>query len=688
MIERLLIANRGEIARRIMRTCRQLGVETVAVYSDPDADAAFVGDADVAVALGGETPGESYLRVEAIIDAARRTGADAIHPGYGFLSENAGFARAVTGAGLTWVGPGPAAIEAMGSKLEAKARMEAAGVPLLPSADLTGMGADEAAGAAESIGYPVLIKASAGGGGRGMRIVPGPAELAEAVAGAAREAESAFGDGTIYAERYVSPSRHVEVQIFGDASGRVVHFGERECSVQRRHQKIIEEAPSPSLDDATRSALHAAAVAAGEAIGYTNAGTVEFLLTADGGEFFFLEVNTRLQVEHPVTEAVHGVDLVRLQLEVAAGGAVPHQDAIGPPDGHAVEARLYAEDPTADYLPSTGPVRTFVVPGAASTDPSEGVRLDSAIDSGSSGEVSRFYDPMVAKVIAHAPTRTAAARRLASALAGSRIDGIATNRELLVRTLRHPEFLGDDSGTGSSNRGDSDFLVRNDPAALGRPLLDGEDLAVAAAAAALALQVVNRATDANTAGVASGFRNVVTDPQRVVLAVGERELTVEYLFRRGRLERLAVDGEDLGHPVLHGASATEVDLALDGLRRRYAVSPRGAPAAAGSDRVSTVAVAGPAGAVTLSVVPRFGEPTSGGPAGSTVASMPGTVVKVAVEPGDRVADGDVLVVLEAMKMELTVAATVSGVVASVPVEAGDGVEAGTVLVVVEPDEPA
>ncbi|MEM9561788.1 MAG: biotin carboxylase N-terminal domain-containing protein [Actinomycetota bacterium] len=687
MIERLLIANRGEIARRIMRTCRHLGVETVAVYSDPDADAAFVADADVAVALGGETPAESYLRVDAIVDAARRTGADAIHPGYGFLSENASFARAVTEAGLIWVGPGPEAIEAMGSKLEAKARMEAAGVPLLPSADLTGLSAAETAVAAEAIGYPVLIKASAGGGGRGMRIVSDPTALDEAVAGAAREAESAFGDGTIYAERYVSPSRHVEVQIFGDASGRVVHVGERECSVQRRHQKIIEEAPSPSLDDATRSALHAAAVAAGEAIGYANAGTVEFLLTADGSEFFFLEVNTRLQVEHPVTEAVFGLDLVRLQLEVASGGPVPDQEAIGQPQGHAMEARLYAEDPTADYLPSTGPVRTFVVPGADTTDPANGVRLDSAIDSGSSGEVSRFYDPMVAKVIAHAPTRTAAARRLASALARSRIDGIATNRELLVRTLRHPEFLGDDSGAG--NRGDSDFLARNDPAVLGRALLDGDDLAVAASAAALALQVVNRSTDANTAGVASGFRNVVTDPQRTVLAVGERELAVDYLFRRGRLERLAVDGEDLGQPVLHVVSATEVDLAIDGLRRRFAVSPSGSTA--GVDRpdgVSTIAVSGPAGSVTLAVVPRFAEPTSGGPAGSTVATMPGTVVKVAVEPGDRVAEGDVLVVLEAMKMELTVAATVGGVVASVPVVAGDGVEAGTVLVVVEPDEPA
>ncbi|MGI9613123.1 MAG: biotin carboxylase N-terminal domain-containing protein, partial [Acidimicrobiales bacterium] len=335
MIERLLVANRGEIARRVMRTCRALGIETVAVFSDADADAAFVADADLAVPIGGETPADSYLRIDAIVDAARRSGADAVHPGYGFLAESAPFARAVAEAGLTFVGPSPEAIDAMGSKLEAKRRMAEAGVPLLPSAELTGLDEAAAAAAAADVGYPILIKASAGGGGRGMRIVAEPEALAEAVAGAAREATSAFGDGTIYAERYVSPSRHVEVQIFGDTTGRVVHFGERECSIQRRHQKIIEEAPSASLDDETRGELHAAAVRAGEAIGYTNAGTVEFLLAPPGAdgrpELFFLEVNTRLQVEHPVTEAIYGVDLVELQLEVADGGQVPEQSTIGPP---------------------------------------------------------------------------------------------------------------------------------------------------------------------------------------------------------------------------------------------------------------------------------------------------------------------------------------------------------------------
>ena len=662
MIERLLVANRGEIARRVMRTCRALGIETVAVFSDADADAAFVADADVSVSIGGEAPADSYLRIDAIVDAAHRSGADAIHPGYGFLAESASFARAIAEAGLTFVGPSPEAIDAMGSKLEAKRRMAEAGVPLLPSAELTGLDEAAAAAAAAEVGYPILIKASAGGGGRGMRIVAEPGALADAVEGAAREATSAFGDGTIYAERYVSPSRHVEVQIFGDNTGRVVHFGERECSIQRRHQKIIEEAPSASLDEETRAELHAAAVRAGEAIGYTNAGTVEFLLAPAGEdgrpELFFLEVNTRLQVEHPVTEAIYGVDLVELQLDVAAGGLVPDQSTIGPPDGHAVEARLYAEDPTADFRPSTGAVRSFAVP--------HGVRLDTAIDPAptAAGVVTQFYDPMIAKVIAHGPNRVVATRRLAGALAGTVVDGIATNRELLVRTLRHPEY---------HEQGDSGFLERNDPAELGRPLLEGDNLATASVAAALALQAVHRAEDQHTAGVASGFRNVATAGQRLQLTVGERVVDVQYRFERGRLVTCSVDGQALADPIVYAASATSVDLAIDGVRRRFEV---------GVGPVS-VSVVGPAGAVVFGREPRFVEPTDVTEPGSTVATMPGTIVSVSVAVGDTVAPGDVLLVMEAMKMELTVAATSSGVVATVSVAAGEAVEAGAVLVVVE-----
>ncbi len=659
MFERLLIANRGEIARRLMRTCVDLGVETVAVFSDADEDAAFVHDADLAVGLGGNAPVDSYLRIDAIVEAARRTGADAVHPGYGFLAENASFARAVCDAGMVFVGPSPEVIEVMGSKLEAKRRMADAGVPLLPSAELAGLDDQGVLAAGDAVGYPLLVKASAGGGGRGMRIVTTAGELADAVAGAAREAESAFGDGTVYAERYVSPSRHVEVQIFGDGSGRVVHFHERECSIQRRHQKIVEEAPSPSLDAETRTALHRAAVQAGEAIGYTNAGTVEFLLAPPGAgghtEFFFLEVNTRLQVEHAVTEAVLGVDLVELQLQVAAGGEVPVQGDIGPVSGHAVEARLYAEDPTQDYRPTTGVVHHFAVPGP--------VRLDTAMDD--EGEVSQFYDPMIAKVIAHAPTRDTAIRQLAASLAGATIDGIATNRELLVRTLRHAEFVG--------GQGDSDFLVRNDPAELGRSLVEGTEAAIHAAAAGLALQCVNRATDGHTPSVATGFRNVATEPQRLELVHGDRSVMVEYRFQRGRLVDLAVDGVELAAPVVYGLGPDLVDLGIDGVRRELDVRIHPGQVSVSTHR----------GAIVFDRAPRFLEPEDQIDPGSTVATMPGTIVAVPVGEGDTVEAGDVLVIMEAMKMELSVSAGVAGVVTAVPVAVGDSVEAGSILVVVE-----
>lgn len=689
MIERLLVANRGEIARRIMRTCRHLGIETVAVYSDADADAALVRDADMSVGLGGDSPSESYLRVDAVIDAAHRTGADAVHPGYGFLAESAPFARAVSDAGLVFVGPRADVIAAMGSKLEAKRLMAAAGVPLLPSAVLTGLDDDACAAAAAEVGYPLLVKASAGGGGRGMRVVGSADQLPDAVESASREAASAFGDGTVFAERHVAPSRHVEVQILGDDSGRVVHLHERDCSIQRRHQKIIEEAPAPTISDATRTALHGAAVRAGEAIGYTNAGTVEFLLAPSPGggpeEFYFLEVNTRLQVEHPVTEAVLGVDLVELQLRVAAGKDVPPQDEIGSPNGHAVEARLYAEDPTADFLPSSGIVHAFSVPGD--------VRVDSILDNPSgaasdevvtgpaaetAGVVPRFYDPMIAKVIAHAPTREDAARKLAASLAGATVDGIRTNRDLLVRTLRHPEFL--------TGRGDSSFLERHSPSELGRPLVEGAERACHAAAAALALQALHRGSDDHTGSVSTGFRNVPSAPQRVSLvdrdaggsdgAAGSDdagEHAVEYRFTRNRLTHLSVDGEALDGAVAHDITPHCVDLSVGGIRRL--VDVRITP--------GSVSVTGPGGGSVFGVVPRFVEPEDTLDPGSTVASMPGTVVAVHVVEGDAVEVGDVLVVMEAMKMELAVTATTSGVVTSVPVEVGATVGAGTVLAVVE-----
>ena len=446
-MRKVLIANRGEIARRVMRTCREMGIDTVAVFSEPDRSAPFVGEADEAVALGGAAPAESYLRVDKLLDAARRTGADAVHPGYGFLSENSEFARACADAGLVFIGPPPAVIAAMGSKLEAKRRMAGAGVPMLPSGEIQAGKAADVEHVAKEIGLPLLVKASAGGGGKGMRIVREAGELADAVVSARREAESAFGDGTVYLERYLEGARHVEVQIFGDVHGNVVHLGERECSIQRRHQKIVEESPCTALDAKGRAAICDAAVAGGRAIGYVGAGTVEFLLAGDG-RFYFLEVNTRLQVEHPVTEMVTGLDLVRMQIDVARGARLPRQEDLPLAHGHAIEVRLYAEDAEREYLPQTGTLQRFEID---SSHRRTGLRVDTGVESGS--VVGVHYDPMLAKVIAWAPSRDEAAAKLARALERARIHGVRTNRRLLCGILRHSEFL--------SGRTDTGFLERN-----------------------------------------------------------------------------------------------------------------------------------------------------------------------------------------------------------------------------------
>ncbi|WP_323794533.1 acetyl-CoA carboxylase biotin carboxylase subunit, partial [Nocardioides sp.] len=435
MITRLLVANRAEIASRVFRTCRDLGIETVAVHSDADAALPYVGEADHAVHLPGNSPAETYLRTDLILEAARRSGADAIHPGYGFLSENAAFARAVTEAGLTWVGPAPETIESMGSKIESKKLMEAAGVPVLTNHTVE---------SATEADLPLLVKASAGGGGRGMRIVRTLADLPAEIEKARAEAESAFGDGTVFVEPYVERGRHVEVQVVGDGRGGVLVLGERDCSLQRRHQKVVEEAPAPCLPDATREALHDAGRAAAAAIDYRGAGTVEFLYDADKDTFFFLEMNTRLQVEHPVTEAVFGVDLVALQVAVAEGGDLPADAAA--PAGHAIEVRLYAEDPAADYQPQSGLLSTFEIPTV------EGIRVDTGFASGS--VVSTHYDAMLAKIISHAPTRDQAARKLAGVLRSAKIHGLITNRDLLVEILRDERFLAGEVSTDVLAGGD------------------------------------------------------------------------------------------------------------------------------------------------------------------------------------------------------------------------------------------
>jgi acetyl/propionyl-CoA carboxylase alpha subunit len=661
-IRKLLVANRGEIAARVMRSARTLDIGTVAVYSDADARAPFVADADEAVRLPGSSPADTYLRVDLIIEAARRTGADAVHPGYGFLSENAGFARACKEAGLIFVGPPPEAIDAMGSKIAAKELMAAAGVPVLPGItvgdntefDVAALGTRTA----DEIRYPVLVKAAFGGGGRGMRVVREPGELLDAVEAARREAASAFGDGTVFLERFVDSPRHVEVQIFGDTHGTVVHLFERECSIQRRYQKIIEEAPSPAVNEALRRELGDAAIAAGKAIGYVGAGTVEFVLGADG-RFYFLEVNTRLQVEHPVTELITGLDLVRLQLLVAEGNPLPDEVLSAAIRGHAVEGRLYAEDTAAGFLPTSGTVHRFSVP------PLDGVRVDAGVADRS--VVGVHYDPMLAKVIAYGPTRDEACRRLAKALAGTRVHGLATNRELLVGILREPEFRAGKIDTG--------YLTRHDPAYLAAGSRDPRAVRVHAVAAALAGQAGRRAESPVLTTLPSGWRNVVNGPQQVVFTVDGTELRVTYRVRGDAVEA-TVDGEAVPEILVHSASAELVELDADGIRRQVWLHRVG----------DTSYVDSALGSTELTELPRFPDPDEHSAPGSLLAPMPGTVVRIPVEAGAEVRAGTAVVVLEAMKMEHSVVAPHDGTVGEIGVSVGQTVDVGTVLAVVEEKE--
>ena len=649
-ITKLLIANRGEIAARVIRSAHALGIATVAVYSDPDAAAPYVTLADEAVRLPGAAPADTYLRGEEIIAAAATAGADAVHPGYGFLSENAGFARACADAGLTFVGPRPETIEAMGDKVRAKAIMAEADVPVLPSATVTDTTDLAAAGAA--VGFPLLVKAAFGGGGRGMRLVADPAELAEAVSSARREAASAFGDGTVFLERFVTDPRHVEVQILGDAHGDVVHLFERECSIQRRYQKIVEECPSPAVDDDLRDALTAAAVAAGWAIGYTGAGTVEFVLDRDGG-FYFLEMNTRLQVEHPVTEEVTGLDLVELQLRIAEGEPLPASARQARINGHAIEVRLYAEDVPAGFVPTTGTLHRFAFP------PAPGIRVDTGFRDGS--VVSPHYDAMLAKVIAHGRTRADAARRLARALGWAAIHGMTTNRDLLVAILREPEFLAGGTDTG--------YLTRHDPASLVAGA--AKPSAAHALAAALARQARHRAETPVLGTMPSGWRNVFSAPQRVSYTAAGEPREVTYRIRGDRVDA-EVDGVAMQAFIL-GTSPDLVDLEIDGTRRVYRVHHVG----------TDTYVDASDGSTALSETPRFGDPAKLAPAGSLLAPMPGLVLRVLAEPGAVVTMGQPILVLEAMKMEQTVSAPADGVLAELRAKAGEQVSTGQVLAILE-----
>nr|WP_246305090.1 biotin carboxylase N-terminal domain-containing protein [Nocardioides thalensis] len=655
-----MVANRGEIARRVFRTCRDLGIETVAVHSDADAGMPFVADADAAVHLPGNTPAETYLRGDLVIEAARRAGADAVHPGYGFLSENAAFAQAVIDAGLTWVGPAPDSIERMGSKIESKKLMEAAGVPVL--GNLTPETATEA-------DLPLLVKASAGGGGRGMRIVRELSALADEVAKASSEAASAFGDGTVFVEPYVESGRHIEVQVVGTPDGAIV-FGERDCSVQRRHQKVIEEAPAPALPEPTRKALHEAAKAAADAIDYLGAGTVEFLYDVSKDRFYFLEMNTRLQVEHPVTEAVHGVDLVALQIAVAEGRSLADVE-VGQPDGHAIEVRLYAEDPAAGYQPQSGTLTRFTMPGVVSEfrTTGHGIRLDSGVGAGD--EIGTFYDAMIAKVIVWAATRDQALRQLAGALARAEIHGLKTNRDLLVNLLRDPVV------TGATM--DTTWLDGSDLAVLGAAPGGQQTVPLSAFAAAVALAEAARLDRPVQTRIPAGFRNVVSQPQvTTFLHGGSDGEEVEARWYGGRGFRSA----DLEDVTVVSAGRDEVVLEVGGVRRTFAVHVSGDPLAPRVD------VESPLGHVALVKKPRFVDPADQVAEGSLLAPMPGSVVAVRAAVGDEVAEGQPILVMEAMKMQHTIAAPYAGIVTELAASEGQQVEAGTVLAVVEPAEAA
>jgi propionyl-CoA carboxylase alpha chain len=612
VITSVLVANRGEIACRIFRTCGELGIRTVAVHSDPDANALHTRVADAAVRLPGAAPADTYLRADLIVKAAIASGADAVHPGYGFLSENADFARAVLDAGLVWIGPPPSAIEAMASKTRAKELMGLAPLGDVTPADL-----------------PVLVKAAAGGGGRGMRVVRRIEDLAAALESAHAEAASAFGDGEVFVEPYVEDGRHVEVQILADTHGTVWALGTRDCSLQRRHQKVIEEAPAPGLPEDLREELHELAVRAARAVDYVGAGTVEFLVS--GTKAHFLEMNTRLQVEHPVTEAVFGIDLVAEQIRVAEGAPLPDE----PPRarGHAVEARLYAEDPARDWTPQTGTLHHFSIPPS--------VRLDTGYENGD--DIGVHYDPMLAKVVAYAPTRAEAVRKLAGALERATIHGPATNRDLLVNSLRHKEF--------TTARMDTGFYDRHLPE-LTEPHSDPH----APLAAALA--------DAAGRSRFGGWRNLHSAPQTKRYAVAGEEHEVHYRHTRQGLE---ADGVRVVH-----VDAALVVLEVDGIQRKFEVARYG-------DQVYV-------GGTALTALPRFPDPTAQLAPGSLLAPMPGTVVRVAdgLTTGSAVEAGQPLLWLEAMKMEHKITAPAAGTLSELHASPGRQVTVGELLAVVQP----
>ena len=658
MFDKILIANRGEIACRVARTARRLGIRVVAVYSDADRDALHVRAADEAYPIGAAPAEDSYLRGEVIIEVARRAGAQAVHPGYGFLAENADFAQACADVGLTFIGPSPEAIRAMGSKTNAKKLMTDADVPILPGYHEDNLDLRVIETAARKIGYPVLVKASAGGGGRGMRVVERDLDLAEAMASARREAKAAFGDDHVLIEKYVLRPRHIEVQIFADSHGNVVHMFERDCSVQRRYQKVIEEAPAPGLTDALRRRLGDTAIAVARAVDYVGAGTVEFIVDRDDNHYF-LEMNTRLQVEHAVTEMITGQDLVEWQLRVAAGESLPCQQSDLTIHGHAVEARLYAEDPARDFLPVTGQLTHFRPPEAR-----DGLRIDTGVGPGD--QVSAFYDPMIAKIVAWDRDRSAALRCLGRALTEFQVAGVVTNLTFLAAVLRHPSFVAEDV--------DTSFIDRHRKELIPEPRATPDRALAVALLYLLTSRARNDAVSAPASdpyspwALSDGWR-MNEDPQELMhLIDGEDEVTIPVRGTpEGYVFHLA-DGEMRVSGALVGE--TELEAELDGERVRATVARHGSSL--------TIWLGGQ----TFNLETK--DPLALGPVeeeegGRLTAPMPGRITRVFVDDGDQVERGAALVVLEAMKMEHTIAAPADGRVDKVNFAVGEWVDEGVAL---------
>ncbi|MDO5505486.1 MAG: acetyl/propionyl/methylcrotonyl-CoA carboxylase subunit alpha [Pseudoxanthomonas suwonensis] len=665
MFDTILIANRGEIACRIIRSARSLGIRTVAVYSEADADAQHVRQADEAHPIGGPRPQDSYLRGDAIIEVALRSGARAIHPGYGFLSENAEFADAVEAAGLVFIGPSSASMRKMGSKAGAKQLMDAAGVPVVPGYTGEDQSPEVLQREADRIGYPLMIKAAHGGGGKGMRIVHASADFAAHLQSCQREAASAFGRDRVLLERYVASPRHIEIQVFGDSQGNIIHLGERECSAQRRYQKVLEEAPSPFLTPGLREAMGAAAVQAARAIDYTNAGTVEFIVDGEG-RFYFMEINTRLQVEHPVTEMVTGLDLVQWQLRVAAGQPLPLAQEQLRHAGHAIEVRLYAEDPDAGFLPGSGVLHTLQLP-----PPGDGIRVDAGVVQGDA--VTIFYDPMIAKLIVHAADRPAALARMREALAQSRIRGPKSNIAFLERLVRHPVVV--------EGRIDTGYLDRHLDEFIGAPL-QPEPALVAAAAGIWLLHQEQRArqqaADSTEPGspwaIPDGWRLGHAGQRSVAFQHGEQRILLHARGIHGNYAFEADDGTQWqvdGVRLADGMASVRVDGV--GLRLRVDVDGNGVLLHDGRQRLQLAPVD----------LYRHEGREVGGSGDRALAPMPGRVVVVKVAAGDTVEEGQQLLVMEAMKMELAVNAPRTGRIAEVRAEEGDFVEADAVLVMLE-----